>query len=575
MLDKEDLQINSETITKYDACVVGSGAGAGPVIYELCKAGKKVVVLEKGPWLKTKDLDKDEIKVRRNSFAPNLKDEYHVIEQQDKNGDWYKKTTYESGWDWWKGSLIGGSSNFMSGYFNRMKPNDFKQVSVYPKIENTNIVDWPISYEELEPYYAKTEKIVGISGKVVEHKHQVPRSTDDFPYPALEENEIANWLDKGAENLNYKMVPIPRAILSRTEKNRNACVYSNFCGSYGCDSDAKGSSRVSLIDKAFETGNLTIIANAKVFHLETNGKGKIIKAHYYNKEKQYEVKAKIFVVACRAIETARLLLLSKNKEFPFGLANNSGQVGKNLLFSAGGSGSGYFHKKSLGDKKFNAINVPGLWVNRSIHRWAEIEDLENETVKGGIVDFIWEHANPMMRAGRSKWAKDGSLLYGKALKENLQRIFTEEKRLRFEVFIDWLPNDNNFVSLDYDNVDKWGDPVANIRIFYNDYSDKIGTYLAEKSVDLLKEIGAEDIAYSISSSPPANLIAGGCRFGNDPKTSVLDKNCKAHEVENLYITDGSFMPTGGSVTYTWTIYANSFRVADKILETLIQPKNIL
>ncbi len=554
---------------KFEICVVGSGAGAGPIIYELCKAGKKVVVLEKGPWLKTKDLDKDEMKVRKNSYAPNLKDEYHVIEQQDSNGDWYKKSTYDSGWDWWKGSLIGGSSNFMSGYFHRLKPKDFTQKTSYPKIENANIVDWPISYEDLEPYYKKTEEIVGVSGKVVNHKHQEPRSSADFPYPPLAENKIANWLDKGAEKIGYTLVPVPRAILSRSEKNRNACVYSNFCGSYGCASDAKGSSRVSLIDKALATGNLNILANSKVFHLETNGKGKIVKANYYNKEgeKKY-VEANIFVVACRAIETSRLLLMSKNKEFPYGLANSNRQVGKNLLFSAGGSGSGYFYKEKLGAKKFAEIDKPGLWVNRSIHHWYEIDELETETIKGGVVDFIWEHANPMMRAIRSKWAGDGSLLYGKKLKENLLKVFTEEKRLRFEIFIDWIPNDNNFVSLAIDHKDKWGDPVANIRISYNDYSNKVGEFLAEKSIELLKEIGAEDTGSSISGTPPANLIAGGCRFGNDPKTSVLDKNCKAHDVENLYITDGSFMPTGGSVTYTWTIYANSFRVADIILKNI-------
>tara|TARA_B110000037_G_scaffold220436_1_gene288370 strand:- start:1521 stop:3224 length:1704 start_codon:yes stop_codon:yes gene_type:complete len=555
---------------KFDVCVIGSGAGAGPIIYEMCKAGKKVLVLEKGPWLKTADFDKDEMKVRKNAYSPKLKDEYHMIEQQDSNGDWYKKSTYESGWDWWKGSLIGGSSNFMSGYFHRLKPNDFKPKTAYEDIENGNVVDWPISYEELEPYYEKTERIVGVSGKVVAHKHQEPRSTKDFPYPPLVENEIANWLDLGAEKLNYKMVPIPRAILSRSEKDRNACVYSNFCGSYACASDGKGSARVSLIDKAYKTGNLTILADAKVFHLETNGQGKIIKANYYNKNGNKEfVIAEIFVVACRAIETARLLLMSKNKEFPYGLANNSRQVGKNLLFSAGGSGSGYFYKDSLGKEKFDAINKPGLWVNRSIHKWYEIEELaKGKPVKGGVVDFIWEHANPMMRAVRSKWASDGSLLYGKALKENMKKIFTEEKRLRFEIFIDWIPNDNNYVSLDYENTDKWGDPVANIRISYNDYSNKVAEFLAKKSVELLKEIGAKDTAYSVSSNPPANLIAGGCRFGNNPKTSVLDKNCKAHEVENLYVTDGSYMPTGGSVTYTWSIYANSFRVADKILDVL-------
>lgn len=554
--------------SKYDICVVGSGAGAGPIIYELCKAGKKVVVIEKGPWVKTKDFDKDELKVRRNYYAPNLKDEYHEIEQQDKNGDWYTETTYETGWDWWKGSLVGGSSNFMSAYFHRMKPKDFTPKTSYENVENSNIVDWPISYQDLEPYYDKVEKIVGVSGKIVEHEFQEPRSSKDFPYPPLAENNIANWLDKGAKNLGYNLVPIPRGILSRSEKDRNACVYSNFCGSYGCASDAKGSSRTSLIDKAFKTGNLTILDNSKAYFLETNGKGKIIKANYYYNEDSFSIEAKIFVVACRSIESARLLLMSKNEDFPYGLANNNHQVGKNLVFSAGGSGSGFFYKKNLGEKKFSEINVPGLWVNRSIHKWYEIDNKDDKPIKGGVVDFVWEHANPMMRAIRSKWARNGSLLYGKALKENMKSIFTEEKRLRFEIFIDWIPNDNNFVSLSINNKDKYGDPVANIRISYNDYSDKVGEKLAEKSVELLKEIGAEDIGYSLSSMPPANLIAGGCRFGNDPKTSVLDKNCKAHEVENLYVTDGSFMPTGGSVTFTWTIFANSFRVADVILKDL-------
>lgn len=550
---------------EFDVCVIGSGAGAGPIIYELCKAGKKVLVIEKGPWIKTKEFDKDEMKVRRNYYSPNLKDEFHVIERQDKKGEWQKQTTYDSGWDWWKGSLIGGSSNFMSGYFHRMKPKDFTPKTSYEEVPDSNIVDWPISYEDLEPYYDKVEKIVGISGKVVKHEFQEARSSKDFPFPPLAENKIVDWLDKGAENLAYKLVPIPRAILSRKEKERDACVYSNFCGSYGCGSDAKGSSRVSLIDKAYKTGNLIVLDNSKAFFLENNSKSRVSKAHYYFKDEKYYVKAKIFVVACRAIESARLLLMSKSKEFPNGLANNSNQVGKNLVFSAGGSGSGYFYKDKIGKEKFSEINIPGLWVNRSIHKFYEIENGTNKPIKGGVVDFIWEHANPMMRATRSKWTSKG-LLYGKALKKNLKSIFTEEKRLRFEIFIDWIPNDNNFVSLSYEHTDKYGDPVANIRIFYNNYSDKVGEYIAKKSVELLKEVDAKDVGYNISSSPPANLIAGGCRFGNDSQSSVLDKNCKAHDLENLYVTDGSFMPTGGSVTFTWTIYANSFRVADSILK---------
>jgi hypothetical protein len=132
------------------------------------------------------------------------------------------------------------------------------------------------------------------------------------------------------------------------------------------------------------------------------------------------------------------------------------------------------------------------------------------------------------------------------------------------VFNDWLPTDNCFVSLDSEVTDKWGQAVANVRIGAHQHDLVVGEYLAAKGEKLLESMGAKNITSSVSSSPPTNLMAGGCRFGNDPKTSVLNKYCQAHEVDNLYVTDGSFMPTGGSVPYTFTIYANAFRVAKHI-----------
>ena len=155
-------------------------------------------------------------------------------------------------------------------------------------------------------------------------------------------------------------------------------------------------------------------------------------------------------------------------------------------------------------------------------------------------------------------------MWGEALKQSMKTEFTTYKTLRFEVFNDWLPTDDCFVALDNDITDKWGDPVAKIRIGAHNHDLDVGEYLAEKAEKLLEEMGASNIRSSISSAPASNLMAGGCRFGNDPKTSVLNKNCQAHEVDNLFVTDASFMPTGGSVPYTFTIYANSFRVAEHI-----------
>ncbi len=558
---------------KYDICIVGSGAGAGPIAYTLSKAGYKVVVLEKGPWFTTKDFTKDEITaVRRSVYTPNLQEEPQVLETQNNKGEWIAKSNAKTGTDFWNGSCVGGSSNFMSGYFHRMKPKDFKLLTEYGEIKGANIVDWPITYEELEPYYTKVEEVVGVSGRVVTHKNQEKRSTEDFPYPPLQENVISKWIDKAAAKLDYQIVPIPRAILTKPKKDRNGCVYSNYCGSYGCASDAKGSSRAALLNEALLTGNCTILPNAKVYHLETDGSGKIIKTYYYNKDKNKQsIDARIFVIAAQAIETARLLLLSKNKEFPNGLSNNSGQVGKNLVFSAGGTGSGQFFYDDLSTQEALELKIPGLFVNRSLHNWYEIKDpVFKGKAKGGTVDFLFEHANATSKSIRQKWDSSGNLVFGPALKEKLKNYFTKQRRLKFEVFADWLPTDNCFVSLDPKVTDKWGDPVARIRLGYHEHDIKVGEFLANKAEKLLQEMGAKNIKSHISGGAPPNLVVGGCRFGTDPKKSVLDVNCKSHEVTNLYITDGSFMPTGGSVTYTWTIYANSFRVADKIIEKLNQ-----
>ncbi len=555
----------------FDVCVVGSGAGAGPVIYELSKAGYKVVVLEKGPWYRTKDFSKDEMTAtRRSVYTPNLKDEPQVIEDLNEQGNWEARSTYETGRDFWNGNCVGGSSNFMSGYFARFKPVDFKLLSTYGEIKGANIADWPIDYYDLEPYYEKVERIVGISGKVIKHRFAEPRSTPDFPYPPLQENIVSKWIDQAAKSLGVQTIPMPRAILSQKKGDRNACYYSNFCGSYGCSSDAKGSSRVSLIHEALKTGNCAVIPNAKVYHLETNGKFTVKKAWYYNAigQKQY-IKAKIFVVAAQAVETSRLLLMSKNKEFEQGLANNNKQVGKNLIFSAGGVGGGDLYYDDLSPDIARELARPGVFVNRTVQDYYELTDPDTgKKIKGGTVDFLFEHANPVSKAIRQKWNDKGNLRYGETLKKHLKNYFTGLRKLKFEIFVDWLPTDNCFVSLDRNVKDKWNDPVARIRVGYHPHDLKVAGIISEKAKQILSKIGARNVYAGISGAPPNNLQAGGCRFGNDPATSVLDKYCKAHEVNNLYITDGSFMPTGGSLTYTWTIYANSFRVADVIKSVL-------
>ena len=541
----------------YDICIIGSGAGASPIAYEMTKAGYNVVILEKGEIYSEKDFSKDELTVRRDIYTPKLEDEYHVIEEKI-DGKWYQFPTYETGWNFWNGSILGGSSNFMSGYFYRLKPKDFRLKSEFGNIKDANIVDWPISYNEMEPYYDKVEKVVGVSGVVSKYPHLEPRSSKTFPYPPLEEHPITKHIDAACKKLQFNSIRTPRAIVSEQKGNRNPCYYSNYCGSYPCASGAKSSGRASLLQEIIGNKNLTIIPNAFVYKLNTNDNKKITQAFYYDKNQTSKtINAKIFVIAAQAIESSRLLLNSKNKDFPQGLANNSGNVGKNFLSTGGGTGIGSFDESTMDLK---ALMTPGLFVNRSLKDWYFTKEF-----KGGTVDFLFEHANPIRRANGMKWGEKG-LLLGEALQNNLFKEFTTKKQLRFEIFTDWIPNDDSFIFVQDQYKDKYGVPVANIRIGSHPNNIKVGDFLSKKAVAVLEEMGAKDIEVNLSELPSQNLQAGGCRFGDDPKTSVLNKNCQAHEVKNLFVTDGSFMPTGGSVPFTFTIYANSFRVADFIKE---------
>jgi len=560
----------------FDICIVGSGAGASPVAYTLTKAGAKVLILEKGPWLTEKEFFKDELAISlRDSYNPKLADEQHVIEEeyQTESGEsyWQGEATSDSGWSFWNGNVVGGSSNFMSGYFHRLKPVDFKLKSTFGDIEGANIVDWPISYDELEPFYAQVEREIGVSGKTVPHPHQEPRSTE-FPYPPLVDHQVASWIDKAAENIGYHSMPVPRAILSTPAMGRNSCEYSGYCSSYGCSSGAKGSGRAALLNHAVATGNLTIRANAKVYHIESDEKGEISGIHYYDSQgREKKATAKIYVVACQAVETSRLLLASKGKKFPNGLANNSGQVGKNLVFSGGGTGQGDFIYSDLSTDKQAQLKQIGPFINRALQDWYQIDDKnfsganQQGKAKGGTIDFLF-YQNPISRAQGQQFDDENELVWGEQLQKNLKAEFTSYKTLRFEVFNDWLPTDDCFVSLDTEVTDKWGQAVAKVRIGAHQHDMVVGEYLAEKGEKLLASMGAKNITSSVSSYPPTNLMAGGCRFGDDPRTSVLNKYCQAHEVNNLYVTDGSFMPTGGSVPYTFTIYANAFRVAKHITQ---------
>jgi choline dehydrogenase-like flavoprotein len=413
-----------------------------------------------------------------------------------------------------------------------------------------------------------TEEVVGVSGEFRKHPFEPWRSRANFTQPPTKENEVVKLFENSCKALDIAPLVTPRAVLSQDRGHRNACYYSNFCGSYGCSSGAKGSSREALLFPALATGNLTLMSNTYVKYLESDKEcvnGAVVVDTITGKERT--IKAKLFVVAAQAHESVRLLFNSKNAFHPNGLANSSGELGKNLIFSAGGSGQGELHKDSLKEISFDALMQTGLFVNRSILDWYYIDHWWDGKFKGGSVEFMFEHQNIISRARKNNYS-NGKLVWGKDLGERVTKRLRETKSIRFEIFNDWLPNDDCFVTVDENYKDKYGMPVGKLRVEGHPHDLKVGNYIAKKCEAVLEEMGAENIYSSISASPPQNLVAGGCRFGNDPKTSVLNKYCQSHDIPNLYVADASFMPTGGSVAYSWTIYANAFRVADHIVKQL-------
>jgi choline dehydrogenase-like flavoprotein len=296
----------------------------------------------------------------------------------------------------------------------------------------------------------------------------------------------------------------------------------------------------------------------------------VVGADYYDAQgKSQQVSARIFVVACQAIESSRLLLASPGSAHAQGLGNRHGQLGRNLIFSAGGSGSGYFTYAKLTPEKAAQVRALGPFVNRALQDWYTIKDKSfgKDPVKGGTVEFLLAHPNPIPLANGLRWEND-ELIWGKPLKRKLEKWFSEDRKLLFEVFNDWLPTDDCFVSLDPAVKDKWGSPVARVRLGAHPHDLAVGRYLAKKGEQVLRSMGLDWVSSSVSASPPPNLVAGGCRFGKDPKSSVLDPDCRVWGADNLFVSDASFMPSGGSVPYTWTIYANAFRVADLIKKQL-------
>jgi len=547
----------------YDVVIVGSGASGSAVAYTLSKAGYTVAIVEKGRFIHRKEFSKDELAyTRRDIVVPNIYDEYHILEYL-QDGRWISKATNQLGYSFFNGNILGGSSSFMSGMFHRMHPDDFRLADI-SKIEGANIQNWAIDYTQLEPYYTKVEKVVGVSGRYKPHLYEPYRSIKGFPFPPLQENKVVKLIDRSLQKYGISSLSTPRAILSQKYKHRDGCYYSGFCGSYGCSSGAKGSAFEAFLIPAIATNNVDIYINTQVVSIHTSRSDKVEYIECIDKKakKSFKIYASIFVLSAQAHESVRLMLNSASKEHPDGLANSSKELGKNLIFSAGGHMEATLKKDTLQGISFSELMEFGTFVNRSVKDWYFIKDGTSKQ-KGGLLEFMFESSSIISKATRNN-IQEGRILWGKALSDEIKMRFTSQRKLRVEIFNDYLPTDECYITVDKKHLDMYGKPVGKLRVYSHPQNQKIANLLASNIEPILKDMGAVDIKRHISTLPPPNLIAGGCRFGNNPKTSVLNRYCQAHDIPNLFVADASFMPTGGSVPYTWTIYANALRIGEYI-----------
>jgi choline dehydrogenase-like flavoprotein len=533
-----------------DAVVIGSGAGGAPVALTLARAGARVVMLDKGPYYALRDFVHDEVAIcLRDFWAPYPTEDPNTLVKGDETR---ARRTREG----WTGVCVGGATVHMSGFTYRFKESDLKLATLTGGLADADLADWPISMEELTPYYDLVEVKMGVSGRAGANPFDHPRRP--YPLPPLKPHPAAQLVDEAARGLGYHPFPTPRAILSRAYGNRPACNQCGFCGDYGCENASKSSVLATLIPEAEATGRCDIRPRAMVTRILVDAQGRASGVEYLDAAGELRrVTARAVVLAASAVQSARLWLLS-------GLPNGGGLVGKNLTFSTFGKVTAIFDRAELA-ARLGPKDMELPFLQRSIQDdyWMEKSGLA--LPKGGTYNFILHHVNPINAAIRLFKDSDNAL-WGQALKDRIHRYFHDELWMEVEIFGEFLPWRGAFVDLDPEVKDRWGLPAARIHLKHHPADVATNTAMVKRGMEIFRALrpAPKSVSAWTWGTTTFHLQHGTCRFGDDPSRSVLDRNCQSHEVKNLYVTDGSFMPTSGGVPATPTILANSFRVAEAI-----------
>ncbi len=526
-----------------DFAIVGSGAAGGILARELATAGFSVVVLEQGPRLTESQFDHDEFGTfLQSKRANNPATQPHTFRATSKD-------KAQKMWALIYGRLVGGSNAHFTGNFWRLRPSDFHEASALGGVPGTGLVDWPIAYEELEPYYTKAEWELGVSGEP--GPFDPPRSRP-YPMPPLPVKSSGVLLEKGARALGYHPQPSQMAINSQPYNGRPACQHCGFCLFFMCEYRAKSTSMATMLPAAEATGRCEIRPDSYVARVETNDAGRATGVVYFDAGKRLQrQRARAVVLCANGAETPRLLLNSESSRFPHGLANSSGVVGKYLMVNT------YFGVNAQFEQPLNEYK--SVQNTRMVLDFYETDPARGFYGGGGIDARFGKY--PILFA--LDGLPPGSPAWGESFARALARQFT--RTMRFGVHGTSLPLEANSIGIDPSLKDAWGLPC--MRVTYQDHPDdlKCAEFLTARAMDIAHAAGAlEAWADPVEPQTQAVHLLGTCRMGNDPRTSVVDRYHRAHDVPNLFICDGSSMVTSSRGQPTETISALAFRAGEHI-----------
>lgn len=563
-----------ESQDSFDVIIVGSGAGGGMATKILSEAGLNVALVEAGPHFDPANPDQmTQLKwpwesPRRGATTTRPFGDFDAAYGGwDIEGEPY---THKDGtkFDWFRSHMLGGRTNHWGRISLRFGPKDFKHRSIDGLGD-----DWPISYEDVKPYYDKVDKLIGIFGS----KEDMPNEPNGFFLPAPKPRLHELYYIKGARKSNVAVMPARLSILTkRINKDRGICFYCSQCNR-SCSVYADFSAGSCLIFPAQKNGGkITLFTNAMVREVLTDASGKATGVLYINKEdrKEYTLKAKVVVLAASACSTARILLNSKSKFHRDGLGNSSGVVGK-YLHDSTGTDRMAFVPELMNRKIYNEDGVGGMHVYSPW--WLDNKKLD---FPRGYHIEVWGGMNmPSYGIGfnvndMNKFFGEQVGGYGNSLRDDVKKYYGS--------FIgvsgrgECIAREDNYCEIDPDVVDEWGIPVLRFNYTWSDHERLQSKHMHETFEAIYDAIGAKVLGTRPTAENDYGLAAPGriihevgtTRMGNNPKRSVTNKYQQLHDAKNVFIVDGGPFVSQADKNPTWTILALSWRTCDYIIDQL-------